>query len=518
MPVRYPIRIVVAGVGLGLAFDRLVVNHELGLGFTLFVLLVVGALALTVAWERAAPERLAPLRQNLWVLVPLIFFAVMVAARSNEFITFLNIVAVLILLCVVAIYLLRRPLTAVNLPGYALAPLLAPIMAAWRGAQTGQHAGVTVASAWRGERRSAWTPIARGILLACPVVVIFALLLSSADLMFAEVLHRILPVDILTFVQDLIAHGVVTLAVGFLMLGGLAYTVWRTQTAREPDAVLNDLSVPPVLGLTEAAVVLAAVNVLFAAFVLIQIPYLFGGQLNIDLGRTTYAEYARRGFGELVFTSVLVLGMLLVLGVLARRETPRQRVVFNVLCTITVGLTLVMLVSAFKRLLLYEVAYGFTEMRVYPHVFMIWLGLLLGWFLVTLWLKPGRFAVGLVVACIGFLVTLNVLNVDDFIVRENVRRYTEQGAAAFSSDGPGYRSADERIDPEYLTRLSDDAIPALAQNVARLEGAPRQTITKYLQERYDWYVKEDRTTGAQGYNLARGNARRAVILWHDSPR
>ena len=53
-----------------------------------------------------------------------------------------------------------------------------------------------------------------------------------------------------------------------------------------------------------------------------------------------------------------------------------------------------MLVSAFKRLLLYEMAYGFTEMRIYPHVFMIWLGLLLGWFLVTLWFKPGRFAIG----------------------------------------------------------------------------------------------------------------------------
>ena len=167
-------------------------------------------------------------------------------------------------------------------------------------------------------------------------------------------------------------------------------------------------SVPPVLGLTESAVVLNAVNVLFAAFVLIQIPYLFGGQLNIDLGRTTYAEYARRGFGELVTTSVLVLGMLLVLGALTRARPPASGFIFNLSCTITVGLTLVMLVSAFKRLLLYEMAYGFTEMRIYPHVFMIWLALLLGWFLVTLCgSSPDGSPIGLLVACIGFVVTLN---------------------------------------------------------------------------------------------------------------
>jgi len=86
-----------------------------------------------------------------------------------------------------------------------------------------------------------------------------------------------------------------------------------------------------------------------------------------------------------------------------------------------------MLVSAFKRLLLYEMAYGFTEMRIYPHVFMIWLALLLGWFLVTLWLRPGRFAIGVVIACLGFVATLNVMDVDAFIVRRNVERYGQLG-------------------------------------------------------------------------------------------
>jgi hypothetical protein len=511
MPIRHPVRIVLGGLALGLAFDRLVVDHALGVGFSLFVALVLAALGLALAWER-----LAPIRQNLWILAPVLFFAVMVAVRANEFVTFLNVFAVLLLLCVIAVFFLRRPLTTVNLPGYALAPLFAPVMVGLRGAQTSRMAAVATTSAWQAQPRRSWLPVLRGVLLASPVVLIFALLLTSADAMFAEVLHRILPVDFLTFVQDLLTHGLVVVVVGFLLLGGLAYTTWRDGHAKDASAAVLDMSISPVLGLTESAVVLNAVNVLFAAFVVIQIPYLFGGQLSIDLGNITYAEYARRGFGELIMASVLVLAMLLALGALTRQENSRQRLIFNLSSTITVGLTVVMLISAFKRLLLYEMAYGFTEMRVYPHVFMIWLALVLAWFLVTLWFKPGRFAIGLVVACIGFVATLDVLNVDDFVVRQNVERYVQLGSAAFAKADQHPR-ADDRIDPDYLTLLSDDAIPGLVQSVGRLEGAAQGTVQTYLLKRYTQFVQEEGDRAWQGLHLARSRARLAVVLWHDSP-
>jgi hypothetical protein len=374
---------------------------------------------------------------------------------------------------------------------------------------------MATAGEWRGQPRRAWLPVVRGMLLAIPIVAVFALLLSSADLMFAGLLRQLIPVDFMAFVQRLLGHGTVILLVGFCLLGGLAYTMWREE---RPDQVVPvSPSVSPIIGLTESAVMLNAVNLLFAAFVLIQVPYLFGGQLNIDLGRVTYAEYARRGFGELVATSVLVLGMLLALGALTRRASARDDVIFKVSCTITVGLTMVMLVSAFKRLLLYEVAYGFTEMRVYPHVFMIWLALLLGWFLVTVWFRPGRFAIGLLVACIGFVATLNVINVDDFIVRQNVQRSEQLGAAAFATPN-AYRGADERIDPEYLTRLSDDAIPALVETAGRLDYGARAPIDAYLAERYDWLTQTEDRPGWQASHLGRRRAQDALLAWRDEAR
>ena len=54
------------------------------------------------------------------------------------------------------------------------------------------------------------------------------------------------------------------------------------------------------LGLIEVATLLISVDLLFLVFVWIQFAYLFGGQANITLEGYTYAEYARRGFFELL--------------------------------------------------------------------------------------------------------------------------------------------------------------------------------------------------------------------------
>lgn len=507
MPIRQPIRILLAGLALGLIFDRLLAGRPLGVAFPLFIVLVLLALSLTMRWERVRP-----LQSNLWVFVPLLFFAAMAAVRANAFVTFLNVSAVVLLLGLIAVYLVRGALATVDLPGYAVFPLLAPTMSVVRGAQVARQAAVHGAGLWQGFRRQTWAPVLRGLLLALPIVVVFSLLLSSADLMFAEVLRRILPEDFVAFARRVAVHGSITLCVGFILMGGLAYTVWRDEhsVGERLPAALPPIS--PLLGLTESVVALNAVNLLFAAFVVIQVPYLFGGQLNIDLGRTTYAEYARRGFGELVLVSVLVLGLLLLLGALTRRQGGKQERLFNLSTTVTVGLTVVMLVSAFKRLLLYEMAYGFTEMRIYPHVFMIWLALLLGWFLVTLWVRPGRFAIGAVIACLGFVATLNVLNVDDFIVRRNVERYEQLGSTAFALRDV-YNPDESRIDPIYLTGLSADAIPALVQSVDRLAGEPKREVANYLRGQLLQMETDSARRQWPAFHLAHRRAHDALTGW-----
>ena len=61
-----------------------------------------------------------------------------------------------------------------------------------------------------------------------------------------------------------------------------------------------------------SGVVLAAVDLLFLAFVAVQFRYLFGGtELVREVTGLSYAEYARRGFFELVAVAALSLPLLL---------------------------------------------------------------------------------------------------------------------------------------------------------------------------------------------------------------
>ena len=66
------------------------------------------------------------------------------------------------------------------------------------------------------------------------------------------------------------------------------------------------------LGLVEVGIVLAVVDLLFLAFVAVQFRYLFGGdELVRAITGMSYAEYARRGFFELVTVAALSLPLLL---------------------------------------------------------------------------------------------------------------------------------------------------------------------------------------------------------------
>ena len=107
---------------------------------------------------------------------------------------------------------------------------------------------------------------------------------------------------------------------------------------------------------------------------------------------------------------------------------------------------------------MYEFAYGFTRLRVHSHVFMIWLAVLFAFFLAMLISrKTHTFATGVLIVSLGFIITLDLLNPDVFIVRQNVARY--------------HRG--EELDVRYLGGLSEDAVPHLIPFLSSPDAAVR---------------------------------------------
>jgi hypothetical protein len=243
-----------------------------------------------------------------------------------------------------------------------------------------------------------------------------------------------------------------------LLVGAYYYAL----QASEDDKLVGEAKpiLSPFLGFGESATILGSVNLLFVAFVTFQFQYLFGGERNISFAGYTYAEYARRGFGEMVFVAFLVLLLFILLSQVAKRENATERRTYSWLGVALFALVAVILASAYQRLLLYESAYGFSQIRIYSHIFMIWLGLLLA-AIVVLEIKEHQRAFGLAMlgAVVGFAATLGVINVDGFIVHANL----ERARLGYELNGEAEAYRYQGVDFDYLMDLSTDAVPALAQ-------------------------------------------------------
>ena len=452
---------------LGWCFDFLFRAHPLGINFAIYVLLSLAGGLLVLGRNGIQPAGKA-----LLLLIPILFFALLTFTRQEPLSLGLSFVLTLGLMSLLAVTCLggRWPLygltdyvvRAAGLVGSLFARPLIFLSETRQPAPATEDAPVTPTRSRLGWKRF-WA-ILRGVLIALPVLAIFAGLLSSADLVFAQRLHDLAGLFRLADLPQYILRAFYILVAAYALAGVILHAAGKS---RDEHLWSEKPLVPQFLGFTEAAVVLGAVVALFAAFVVIQFQYFFGAAANIGVQGYTYSEYARRGFGELIAVAFCSLLLFLGLSGIVKRQTPAQRWGFSGLGIGMVVLVGVILVSAFQRLLLYEAAYGFSRLRMYTHIYMVWLGLLLaGVVLLELLRRERLFPLCMLLASVGFVLTLALINVDGSIVKQNVAR-TSQG---------------QSLDVPYLASLSSDSLPALVQafQSPSLPSAARQAVGAVL--------------------------------------
>lgn len=433
---RHPRRLLACGAAAGLAANAWFVDGPLGIGVFVFALGWVAALRFLggkESWQRAGSVK--------WLLLPMLVCAAFVGVRSAPTLTALNLLAATWLgaLCVQA-FAGDRPLWGLGLRGYlgaGLEGLMRPLLAGPVVVSESVDRA-TVGGAFRQYGK----PAMRATAVAMPILAVFAALLASADEVFATLISGRLDALVDGDLGDLVSGVCVVGGVTLAAAGSWAIAL-RRREAPTPDSgpVLN-AERAQARGAFEAFAIVGSLILLFGGFGLIQAACLFG---NVPLPASlTWAEYARQGFFQLLVVAGLTVGLLTVLS-RAVRMPAHLTAPFSAACGLLVALTLLILASAVKRLTLYEEAYGFTELRVYSHVFAFALGAMLLWRAVTMWKLTQTFATGALVTMVGFVLALNVLNPDAFIAEKNLARHGETVG----------------LDVDYLARLSTDAYPVL---------------------------------------------------------
>ena len=325
--------------------------------------------------------------------------------------------------------------------------------------------------------------LTRGIIIATPVIILFGALFSSADAVFHSFVRYVFDFDI----EALILHGI---WIGFFawIAGGYLRGLNTTTPLVTPQPPGQKLS----LGIVEIGTVLGLLNVLFLIFVIIQVGYLFGGAPHVQLTPgLTYAEYARRGFFELVVVSALVLPLLLMGHYLLRKVEQRGEFIFRLLAGTLIVLLFVVMISAVQRMLVYVEQFGLTELRFYTTAFMGWLGLVFLIFVLTVLRgRRGYFAFATLLSGFAAVACLYVLNPDGHIAEVNLNRL----------------KAGRSFDPAYVALLSDDAVPRLVAALPEIDEPARIDLRTLLLRHHGSRKEAD----WRSWNFSRQQARTAM--------
>lgn len=442
---RLAARVLLDAVLLGALGDALLRGEGVGVNLTIWAAAIVAAL---LSLARRRQETLP--REAVWLACPAIAIALAFAWRAAEDLAFFNIVGLLGTLALLGAAVSRAPRPLVDA---RVRDLAASAVSAAAAAAFGMLWLVLGDVSLRDAARSRWgqtgVMVLRASLMALPLLLVFGGLFASADPVFERLVAEAVRIRPEQVVQHLVVTGVLTWLVGGFLRGALLARGPSWPVVPGPTASL---------GVVEIAVPLGALTVLFLAFVLVQLRYFFGGealvQATAGLG---YAEYARRGFFELVAVSVLVLPLLLGAHALLRPGDRGAERTYRALAGALLVLLGVIMYSALARMRLYQQAYGLTTDRLYATVFMGWLAVVFAWFAVTVLRRRARhFAVGAVLAAWGTLASLNVLDPTGYAARTNVAR---------ARAGHGF-------DLPYATRMGADAVPAVVDYLLDPPTAP----------------------------------------------
>lgn len=275
-----------------------------------------------------------------------------------------------------------------------------------------------------------------GAAAAIPFLVVVTSLLYSADVVFAQFLLEGLKLNLSS------VFGII-MFFGFAFLSaycGMRYLEKRTMKTEEK----TDRSWEPVIAITAVL----PVSVIYMIFCGIQVIYLFLRNMDLPDGYT-YAAYAREGFFQLLFVSMINLVLVLFV-----QSFFREHSLLKMLLTLICVCTYVMIASSALRMVLYIQAYRLTFLRVLVLWALVLLAVLLAGVLVRIWQKQfPLFSYGQICICVCYLI-LSFGHVDYFIAKYNLGR-TEEEMISVQETGT--------TDYDYLSGLSADAAPAIHQ-------------------------------------------------------
>lgn len=276
-----------------------------------------------------------------------------------------------------------------------------------------------------------------GLVIALPIFMVVLPLLVSADAVFRNMTEKLL---------ENLRLGNILLVLfmwAFMFLASYCILSYLCKKQINPE-VKDGRRGEPIIAITIATLL----TLLYLVFSVIQIVYLFAGNMTLPSGYT-YAEYAREGFFQLLAVSILNLIFVLV-GLSCFRES---RILKGILTVMSLC-TYIMIASSAMRMIIYIRWYYLTFLRIFVLWSLVVLFLLFTGIVISV-VKDSfpLFHYSMVVVTLCYMV-LSFSHPDYWIARVNVAS-TELATRSAFFEGEPYE------DYRFLSYLNADAAPVL---------------------------------------------------------
>lgn len=322
------------------------------------------------------------------------------------------------------------------------------------------------------------------ILIALPVIIIVLALLSSADMIFGKIFDKFF--SLFTFninfkidsLGDIIGR-IIRFFIVFCLLGSSMVYLKEKYYLNDKEEIIKEEKNKDLLSLK---ILFISLNIIYIIFDFIQIKSLM--LHSISMSGITYAEYARQGFFQLMVVSLINLSIILISKRFENKNNKKEFNLIKIMSVIMLLLTIVIVVSSFLRMNLYEQAYGYTTLRLLVYIALITEFILMIPTLLYIFNSKYNIVKSYMIIIIIVYVLTNYMNIDYMIARRNIDRYYET----------------KKIDLNYLRNYGTDNVKLLIELYNNLNTSDeKRELNDYL---YD-IGKDNKTDNIFEYNLSK---------------
>lgn len=277
-----------------------------------------------------------------------------------------------------------------------------------------------------------------GILISIPLILFVLVLLCSADIVFSSMMDEI--IFNIQIPENLFG---ICFMLAFSFFASYCVIAFLEKKKIKEDTV-NKRTGEPVLAITVTSIL----SVIYLLFSGIQIIYLFIGGMELPYG-FTYAQYARRGFFQLLF--ICLMNLILVLICLGRFK---ENKFLKGILTIISLCTYVMIASSALRMIMYIKYFYLTFLRIFVLWSLFVIFLLMTGVLIHIYKEKFPLFKYCMIVVTVLYIGFSFSHPDYHIAKCNT-------AYAFSEETSDFFEGEAYSDIYYLSHLSADAAPVL---------------------------------------------------------